>query len=85
MASQRKREGRSGGAKDPELVAFGQRVFELREAAGMTQEELARAAGLHWTYIGQIERGERNLSYKNVRKLAKGLGIDASKLLRGLG
>jgi transcriptional regulator with XRE-family HTH domain len=85
MASQRKREGRSGSDNDADLVALGQRVLELREAAGMTQEQLAHAAGLHWTYIGQIERGKRNPTYKNVRKLAKGLGIDTAKLLRGLG
>ncbi|MEX1141624.1 MAG: helix-turn-helix transcriptional regulator [Thermoleophilaceae bacterium] len=69
------------GAKDPELVAFGERVRELREAAGMTQEGLAHAAGLHWTYIGQIERGERNLTYKNVLKLARGLGVEPSELM----
>ena len=66
---------------DPELVAFGRRVRKLREAAGMTQEELAHAAGLHWTYVGQIERGERNLTYKNVLKLARGLGIAPVKLM----
>jgi transcriptional regulator with XRE-family HTH domain len=66
------------------LVAFGRRVLELRESAGMTQEGLARAAGLHWTYIGQIERGERNHSYKNILKLARGLGISAGDLLRGV-
>jgi transcriptional regulator with XRE-family HTH domain len=73
--------GETGGAKDPELVAFGRRVCELREAADLTQEGLAHAAGLHWTYIGQIERGERNLTYKNVLKLARGLGLDPAELL----
>ena len=67
--------------KDAELVALGRRVFALREAAGMTQEALAHAAGLHWTYIGQIERGERNLTYKNVLKIADGLGVEASELM----
>lgn len=47
----------------------------------MTQEGLAHAAGLHWTYIGQIERGERNLTYKNVLKLARGLGVEPSELM----
>lgn len=84
MAKPRRHGDQSDGDKDPELVALGRRVFELREAAGMTQEGLAHAAGLHWTYIGQIERGERNLSYKNVLKLARGLGIDAAELLRGV-
>jgi transcriptional regulator with XRE-family HTH domain len=76
---------RSGGeekaGKDPELIAFGRRLFQQREKAGMTQEALAHAAGLHWTYVGQIERGERNLTYKNVLKLARGLGIEPSELM----
>jgi transcriptional regulator with XRE-family HTH domain len=49
-------------SKDAELIAFGRRIYALREAAGLTQEALAHVAGLHWTYIGQVERGERNLS-----------------------
>ena len=67
--------------KDPELVAFGQRLHGLREAAGLTQEALADAAGLHWSYIGQIERGERNLTLKNVLRLARGLGVTPAKLM----
>lgn len=69
--------------KDPELIAFGRRLCQLRKAAGLTQEALADAAGLHWTYVGQIERGERNLTYKNVLKLARGLGVDPSELMPG--
>jgi transcriptional regulator with XRE-family HTH domain len=72
--SESSRGGRAKRGTDPELAAFGRKIRELREAAGMTQEELAHAAGLHWTYVGQIERGERNLTYKNVLKLARGLG-----------
>lgn len=75
-------QGETGPGKDPELVAFGKRLCELRHAADLTQEALAHAAGLHWTYIGQIERGERNLSYKNVLKLARGLGVDPADLMR---
>jgi DNA-binding XRE family transcriptional regulator len=71
----------SKARKDPELVAIGQRLCQLREAAGMTQEALAHAAGLHWTYVGQIERGERNLSYKNILKLARGLGLPPGELM----
>lgn len=69
------------GAKDSEVVALGQRVRELRQAAGMTQESLADAAGLHWTYVGQIERGERNPTYKNVLRLARGLSVDPARLM----
>jgi transcriptional regulator with XRE-family HTH domain len=68
-------------SKDPQLMAFGRRLCELREQAGLTQESLADAAGLHWTYVGQVERGERNLSYKNLLKLARGLGLDPAELM----
>jgi len=67
--------------RDPDLVAFGSRVRTLRNNAGLTQESLAAASGLHWTFIGQIERGTRNLSYRNVLRIAKGLGITASELV----
>jgi transcriptional regulator with XRE-family HTH domain len=48
----------------------------------MTQEGLAHTAGLHWTFVGQIERGERNPTYKNLLKLARGLGVDAAQLVQ---
>jgi transcriptional regulator with XRE-family HTH domain len=73
--------GKSPAAKDPELVAFGGRLLALRVEAGLTQEALAEAAGLHWTYVGQIERAERNFSYKNLLKLARGLGVEPARLL----
>jgi transcriptional regulator with XRE-family HTH domain len=63
-------------------VALGARVRRLREAAGMTQEGVAHAADLHWTYIGQIERGERNPTYKNLLRLASGLGVEPSRIMR---
>ncbi len=68
-------------SKDLELVEFGDRMRELREKAGLTQEALADAAGLHWSYVGQIERGERNLTYKNVLRLARGLGVHPTNLM----
>lgn len=74
-------QGSEKAGKDPELMAFGRRLCVLRERAGMTQESLADAAGLHWTYVGQVERGERNLSYKNLLKLARGLGLDPAELM----
>jgi transcriptional regulator with XRE-family HTH domain len=69
--------------KDPELIAFGARLRELRDSAGMTQEALGQAADLHWTYVGQIERGERNLTYQNLLKLARGLGVSPAELMPG--
>jgi transcriptional regulator with XRE-family HTH domain len=71
--------------KDPELVAFGAALRARRQAAGLTQEALADAAGLHWTYIGQIERGTRNLTYKNILRLAHGLGVPPGELFEGMG
>lgn len=74
-------ESAKSSGKDPELVALGRRLVRLRRAADLTQEGLAHAAGLHWTYIGQIERGERNPTFKNLLKLARGLDVDPSRLV----
>lgn len=68
----------------PATIAFGQRLRELRQERGWSQERLAEAAGLHWTYVGQIERGRRNVTLHNVLKLARGLGVDAGVLVAGL-
>jgi len=54
---------------------FGQRVRELRNRRGISQEELAFKAGVHRTYLGGIERGERNPSLKNIAAIAEALGI----------
>ncbi|WP_421117886.1 helix-turn-helix domain-containing protein [Aquihabitans daechungensis] len=74
---------RAKGPKDPELVLIGRHLRVLRLERSLTQESLADAAGLHWTYIGQIERGERNLTVKNVLRLERGLGIGPGDLTRG--
>ncbi len=68
---------------DRDLRRFGQRVRELREAAGMSQEELAERAGLHRTYIGGIERGERNVGILNVLHLARALRVRPGDLFVG--
>ena len=60
--------------------SFGHRVRELRRVQGISQEELADRAGLHRTYIGGIERGERNPSLKNIAIIAKVLSIRLSDL-----
>lgn len=59
---------------------FGKRLRKLREERKLTQEELADKAGMHFTYIGQIERGVRNPSLVNLEKLAKALEITAKEL-----
>lgn len=63
------------------LLAFGARVRELRVAADLTQEALAEAAGLHRTYVGSLERGERNVGMINLYSLAHALRVPAAQLL----
>jgi transcriptional regulator with XRE-family HTH domain len=63
---------------------FGTRVRERRQALGKSQEKVAQDAGLHWTFVGQVERGQRNLSLINILKLARGLEIDPGELMQGL-
>jgi transcriptional regulator with XRE-family HTH domain len=63
---------------------LGERVRELRRAAGLTQEALADRCGLHVTYIAGIESGRRNPSLNSITALARGLAVSASKLLEGV-
>lgn len=71
----------AGALPDGDLTAFGTRLRACRRAAGMTQEDLAYASDLHWTYISQIERGMRNLTYKSILMLAHGLGTTPGRLM----
>ena len=66
------------------LIKFGAIVREFRIKKGISQEELASLSKLHRTYIGSIERGERNISLLNIVKIAKALTINASDLTKGL-
>lgn len=59
---------------------FGKRVRALRLTKGWTQEDLAARCGLHPTYVGGIERGERNIGFDNIIKIAKALGCRVSDL-----
>ena len=63
-----------------DLKLFGQRVRELRLAADLSQEELAESCGLHRTYIGGIERGERNVGVLNLLQLARALRVRPGEL-----
>lgn len=63
---------------------FGARVRARRQLLGMSQEGLADRCGVHWTFLGQVERGMRNLSLHNLLKLADGLELDPCELVRGL-
>ncbi len=69
---------------DDILVRFGQRVRKLRQAKGLSQERFAGECGLDRTYMGGIERGERNLGLRNVNLLAETLGITISELMKGV-
>ena len=62
-------------------VAFGRAVRRLREAKGLSQEKLAEAADIHRTYIGDVERGTRNIALVNMSKIANALDLPLSRLL----
>ncbi|MEZ4708574.1 MAG: helix-turn-helix transcriptional regulator [Caldilineaceae bacterium] len=60
---------------------FANNLRHMRLARGLSQEALADISGLHRTYVGSVERGERNISIDNIEKLAKSLGVKAYELL----
>ncbi|MEK5262440.1 helix-turn-helix transcriptional regulator [Paenibacillus sp. FSL L8-0663] len=64
----------------PESV--GNRIRELRKAKGWTQEQLAEAAGLHYSYIGGVERGDRNISLETLEKIILALKVPAFELFQ---
>lgn len=63
-------------------AAFGEHVRSKRIQLGLSQEELADKAGLDRTYVGGIERGRRNVSLLNIKKLADALGIAVGDLFK---
>jgi transcriptional regulator with XRE-family HTH domain len=63
------------------LKKFGERVRVFRKEKGLSQEELAEKANLHRTYIGMIERAEKNITLINIEKLAKALDVDIKQFL----
>jgi transcriptional regulator with XRE-family HTH domain len=74
-------------AKEPLSEAtreFGERVRARRHQLGKSQERLAQDTRLHWSYLGQVERGQRNPTLHNILKLAEVLGVDPGDLVRGL-
>lgn len=68
----------------PATLEFGRRVATRRHELGLSQEKAAEVIGVHWTYLGQVERGRRNVTLHNIIKIADGLGIDAGELVGGL-
>ena len=61
---------------------FARRLRQIRQVRGLSQEELADMAGLHRTYVGSVERSERNVSIDNMERLAIALEVDITDLLR---
>ena len=66
------------------LIEFGKRVRALRKEYGWSQEDFAAQCGLDRTYVGGIERGERNVALRNIQKIAVSLEINISELLADL-
>lgn len=63
------------------LIKFGKHVKSLRQENKLSQEELAYKAGLHRTYIGMIERGEKNITLLNIKKIANAFDISLNKIM----
>jgi len=63
------------------IERIGLNITIIRERQGLTQEKLAELAGLHRAYIGQIERGEKNIGLKNLEKIANALNVSVRTLL----
>jgi transcriptional regulator with XRE-family HTH domain len=63
-------------------VRVGRTIQGLRKAAGYSQESFADEVGVHRTYMGAVERGEKNISLRNLERIAEALGIRTSELLR---
>jgi len=70
--------------RDPVLVSFGLAAQKRRRELGISQEEAADRAGIHRTYLADVERGSRNLGLKNVVGIARGLGVTPSDLVKGI-
>lgn len=66
--------------KEPILLTFGKRVQALRKEQNLSQEQLADLAGVHRTYIGMIERAEKNITLCNIERIAKALKLDIKDL-----
>lgn len=68
--------------RNPIQVKFGKALRKHRKARGLTQEKLAALSGLHFTYVGSVERGERNISINSIDVLLKALGLTYKEFFR---
>jgi len=66
------------------LSKFGQRVRQERERSGLSQEDFAARVGVHRTYVGMIERAEKNITLLNIERIAKALKLSLEKLFKGV-
>jgi transcriptional regulator with XRE-family HTH domain len=71
-------------SKQKILIKFGERVREIRKEKGLSQEELAHKANLHRTYIGMIERAEKNITLVNIEKITNALEISIKDIFNGI-
>jgi transcriptional regulator with XRE-family HTH domain len=62
------------------VVKVGERIRRLRKEKGLSQERLAELSGLHMNYVGQVERGEKNLTLETLEKIVSGLDISLEEL-----
>jgi transcriptional regulator with XRE-family HTH domain len=69
---------------EPLRAALGRRIRQLRQSKGWSQERFADEAGIHRTFAGTLERGENNVSFDSLVKVARCLGVTLSELLRGV-
>ena len=69
---------------DPLRLALGQRIRHLRQKKGWSQERFAHEAGIHRTYAGALERGEKNVSLDSLAKVSRCLDVTLSELMRGI-
>ncbi|MGE6330998.1 helix-turn-helix domain-containing protein [Psychrobacter pacificensis] len=68
---------------DDRMIAFGKRVREVRKGKGISQEKLAEMAGIDRSYMGNIERGEKNVTLKKVYEICDALGVEIRDLVQG--
>lgn len=71
--------------RNEKLVAFGQRVREIRKSRGLSQEGMAALAGVDRSYMGHIERGKKNITLTKIYQISDALGIEVADLFPRLG